>query len=60
MATERYRLTDVLAVAKVHPFYNPDAVYPADAEAIQGLQELTDQNTNTTLQQQPFLNKKIL
>jgi hypothetical protein len=60
MATERYRLADVLAVAKVHPFYNSDAVYPADTEAIQGLQELIDQNSKTTLQQQPILNKKTL
>jgi hypothetical protein len=60
MATERYQLADVLAVAKVHPFYNPDAVYPADTEAIQGLQELIDRTFKATLQQQPFLNKKTL
>ncbi|KAJ5712223.1 hypothetical protein N7493_008691 [Penicillium malachiteum] len=60
MATERYQLAEVLAVAKIHPFYNPDFVYPADTETIQRLRESIDKNAKPALQEQPFLNKKTL
>ncbi|KAI3161985.1 hypothetical protein DTO039G3_8343 [Penicillium roqueforti] len=61
MATERYSLAEVLAVAKTHPFYNPDTVYPADAETIQNLRKtVTDQEAKAKFQEQPLLEKKTL
>ncbi|KAI0195549.1 hypothetical protein EV127DRAFT_466675 [Xylaria flabelliformis] len=35
MDLEVYSLTDVLAIAKIHPFYNRERKYPPDASAIQ-------------------------
>lgn len=35
MAKGPYSLAEVLAVAKLHPFYNPEAVYPPDPLAIE-------------------------
>ncbi|KAK4940751.1 hypothetical protein LTR66_014882 [Elasticomyces elasticus] len=60
MATESYQLAEVLAVAEIHPFYNPDFVYPADTETIQRLRELIDKKAKPALQEQPLLNKKTL
>ncbi|CAI7633957.1 unnamed protein product [Penicillium glandicola] len=60
MATESYQLAEVLAVAKIHPFYNPELVYPADAEMIQRLRESIDKKVKPALQEQPLLNKKTL
>lgn len=60
MATERYQLAEVLAVAKIHPFYNPDVDYPPDTDTVQRLRELIDQKANPALQEQPLLNKKTL
>ncbi|KAJ5823600.1 hypothetical protein N7447_005940 [Penicillium robsamsonii] len=61
MTTETYTLAEVLAVAKKHPFYNPEIVYPADEETIQKLRELViDQNVIPEFQEQPLLGKKTL
>ncbi|KAJ5971873.1 uncharacterized protein N7479_001791 [Penicillium vulpinum] len=61
MATETYSLAEVLAVAKTHPFYNPEIAYPANAEAIHRLQQLVaEQNAKPELQEQPLLGKKTL
>lgn len=60
MAKERYQLADILAVAKVHPFYNPDSVYPADTETIEKTRESIDRELNPVLQEQPLLTKKAL
>ncbi|KAJ5271623.1 hypothetical protein N7524_004892 [Penicillium chrysogenum] len=60
MATERYQLADVLAVAKIHPFYNPDVDYPPDADTVRRLRGLIDQKAKPALQEQPLLNKKTL
>lgn len=60
MATERYQLADILAVAKFHPFYNPDSVYPADTETIEEIRKLIDRQSKPTLQEQPLLTKKAL
>lgn len=60
MATKRYQLADILAVAKVHPFYNPDSVYPADTEKIKEIRELIDRQSEPVLQDQPLLTKKAL
>ncbi|KAJ5608760.1 hypothetical protein N7528_009327 [Penicillium herquei] len=58
MAPERYQLADILAVAKFHPFYNADAVYPADTERIEGIRESIDRQSAPVLQEQPLLLKK--
>ncbi|KGO76099.1 hypothetical protein PITC_006420 [Penicillium italicum] len=60
MATERYQLADILAVAKTHPFYNSDVVYPADSETIQILRESVDRNAKPAFHEQPLLSKKTL
>lgn len=61
MTTQSYSLAEVLAVAKTHPFYNPDIVYPADAETIQGLRKSAiDQKVKPELQDQPLLEKKTM
>jgi hypothetical protein len=61
MTTKSYTLAEVLAVAKTHPFYNPDIVYPADAETIESLRKaVTDQKAKPELQEQPLLEKKTL
>ncbi|OQE42941.1 hypothetical protein PENCOP_c003G00376 [Penicillium coprophilum] len=61
MTTGSYSLAEVLAVARKHPFYNPEIAYPADEETIQRLREVvTDQNVKSELQKQPLLGKKTL
>ncbi|KAJ5650761.1 uncharacterized protein N7484_004484 [Penicillium longicatenatum] len=60
MPTETYSLAEVLAVAKTHPFYNPDVQYPADAKAIQRIRELVNEQPALNLQDQPLLTKNIL
>ncbi|EFY84256.1 hypothetical protein MAC_09701 [Metarhizium acridum CQMa 102] len=61
MALENYTLSDVLAVAKSHPFYDRDVQYPADSETIQKLREDSrEQLTRASLKLQPLLRKKDL
>ncbi|KAJ5503926.1 hypothetical protein N7463_006800 [Penicillium fimorum] len=61
MTIETYLLAEVLAIAKKHPFYNPEIAYPADEETIQKLRELViDQNVKSEFQEQPLLRKKTL
>ena len=61
MATSSsYSLADVLAVAKIHPFYS-DAQYPPDEETIQRLGEQTSLSpTPPDLKGQPLIQKKDL
>lgn len=60
MAAGNYKLTEVLAVAKIHPFYNPNVVYPADTETIQRVRGLINKEEISALQAQPLLSKKTL
>lgn len=60
MATENYQLAKVLAVAEIHPFYNPNVLYPADTETIEKISELIDKKEIPTLHGQPLLSKKTL
>ena len=53
-------MTEVLAVAKIHPFYNPNVVYPADTETIQRVRGLINKEEISALQAQPLLSKKTL
>ncbi|KAI1264608.1 hypothetical protein F5Y18DRAFT_417585 [Xylariaceae sp. FL1019] len=51
-----YSMADVLAVAKLHPFYNRDVQYPPDSETIRRARELADEGqTDSLLKEQPFL-----
>jgi hypothetical protein len=37
MAPERYSLAEVLAIARIHPFYLEDIKYPPDTDTIQAV-----------------------
>ncbi|KAI0150531.1 hypothetical protein GGR57DRAFT_493058 [Xylariaceae sp. FL1272] len=51
-----YSVADVLAVAKLHPFYNSDVQYPPDTETIHRAREMVVQTqADSLLQTQPFL-----
>ena len=56
----RYTLAEVLAVARIHPFYNEDVQYPPDREAIQKARLRTMGEKDRNLQKQPLLHKKAL
>ncbi|KAF7958172.1 hypothetical protein EAE96_003733 [Botrytis aclada] len=61
MATETYSLAEILAVAKNHPFYNENILYPADSKTVAKLQETAfSKEKKGNLQEQPLLDKKIL
>ncbi|KAF5135113.1 hypothetical protein E5D57_005757 [Metarhizium anisopliae] len=61
MAPENYTLSDVLAVAKSHPFYDQDVQYPPDSETIEKLREQSrEQPESDGLKLQPLLRKKDL
>ncbi|KAJ5644201.1 uncharacterized protein N7484_006708 [Penicillium longicatenatum] len=61
MAAEWYSLAEVLAVAKSHPFYNPDILYPANADSVQASRNsVIGHETEPKLQEQPLLEKKTL
>ncbi|KAL4798671.1 hypothetical protein BDV19DRAFT_11147 [Aspergillus venezuelensis] len=57
LAPEHYSLSEVLAIARIHPFYNENIQYPPDASAIQTtLSNLTSYD----LLAQPLLEKKSI
>ncbi|KAJ5087595.1 hypothetical protein N7456_011211 [Penicillium angulare] len=61
MSTESYSLAEILAVAKTHPFYNPDITYPVTADEIQEIcKSVVEKEANSNLQDQPLLEKKTL
>ncbi|KAI2620794.1 hypothetical protein GGS21DRAFT_548515 [Xylaria nigripes] len=57
-----YSLRDVLAVAKIHPFYNQDRKYPPDSHAVQLAQEQagTRESADVDLRPWPLLWKSQL
>ncbi|THC96580.1 hypothetical protein EYZ11_003920 [Aspergillus tanneri] len=58
MAGERFCLAEVLAVAKMHPFYNPEIQYPPDANAIRAAREWIVGNApEADIRAQPLLQK---
>ncbi|KNG91693.1 hypothetical protein ANOM_000198 [Aspergillus nomiae NRRL 13137] len=58
MATNSFSLSEVLAVAKRHPFYNPDIQYPPDAKAVQQVRDwVNNHQTKVDLRSQPLLHK---
>ncbi|POR38335.1 Uncharacterized protein TPAR_01456 [Tolypocladium paradoxum] len=61
MTPELYSFVDVLAVAKIHPFYVPDIQYPPDAETIRVVRErAAKEPTKVDLRSQPLRRKKDL
>ncbi|KAJ5909263.1 hypothetical protein N7495_001945 [Penicillium taxi] len=61
MASETYQISEVLAVARLHPFYIPSIKYPPDAETIKGAQEQAVRSIEKfDLSSQGFLKKKDL
>jgi hypothetical protein len=61
MSVNTFPLSDVLAVAKIHPFYNPTAEYPPDPEAIQSAVQSAQQvSTAVDLTGLPLIGKKDL
>jgi hypothetical protein len=61
MANERYSLAEVMAIAKLHPFYNEDIRYPPNQDEISTLRQLgIDQKKEYNIQHQQLLLKKTL
>ncbi|KPM41727.1 hypothetical protein AK830_g4832 [Neonectria ditissima] len=56
-----YSLADVLAVAKIHPFYVPNVQYPPDSCTVRSIREQVAKDpVDADLQTQPLLRKKDL
>lgn len=56
-----FSLAEILAVAKVHPFYRSDATYPPSPETVAAIKaEVAKESSNTILANQPLLWKKSL
>lgn len=61
MTPEAFSLAEILAVAKIHPFYNPDVQYPPGAEAIESaVYQAAKQSTDIDLSSLPLISKKDL
>jgi hypothetical protein len=61
MAPERYSLAEVLAIARIHPFYLEDIKYPPDTDTIQAvLEQTTKEAAALDILRQPLLQKKSI
>lgn len=63
MAFEPYQLSEVLAIAKVHPFYVGENQYPPDQETVRVLREEAKKEkraANDDLTSRPIIWKKDL
>lgn len=60
MSLEPYLLSEVLAVAKLHPFYVPYIEYPPSAETVKSAREQATSDAKANLSSQKFLHKKGL
>ncbi|KAK6837668.1 hypothetical protein RU639_001335 [Aspergillus parasiticus] len=61
MAPTTFSLKEVLAVAEIHPFYNPAVEYPPTPETIKSAIELADKrSTDIDLSSLPLVSKKDL
>lgn len=63
MSSSGYSLSEILTIAKVHPFYNPSVQYPPDvASVLQGVRDDAAESTAdiADLQAQPLLWKTNL
>lgn len=58
MATDSFSLAQVLAVAKVHPFYNSQIKYPPNGNILDAISEAAKQNPgDADLRLQPLARK---
>lgn len=58
---EAFALEDVLAISKIHPFYNPDVLYPPNPDAIHTARNWAMKKTGeAALNTQPLLWKRDL
>ncbi|BAE59594.1 hypothetical protein BDV35DRAFT_372926 [Aspergillus flavus] len=58
MTMKSFSLSEVLAVANRHPFYNPEIQYPLDETALQAVRDWAVKNqTGVDLRSQPLLHK---
>ena len=56
-----FSLADILAIARIHPFYVLDVKYPPDADTIHAARERASQTmAESNLKAQPFLWKSTL
>lgn len=56
-----HSLAEVLAVAKIHPFYVPSVQYPPDSHRVRAIKEqVAREPTEADLRAQPLLRKKDL
>jgi hypothetical protein len=62
MDNELYSLSDVLAIANIHPFYVPSIEYPPDANTIHATRERAAEKPTkaSDLTLKPLLRKKDL
>ncbi|KAF3403588.1 hypothetical protein F1880_009532 [Penicillium rolfsii] len=61
MASDPYQLSEILAIANIHPFYVPDIKYPPEEETIKAVREQVKRNgTKVDLSSQSLLQKKDL
>jgi hypothetical protein len=61
MESKVFSLHEVLAVAKIHPFYAPQVQYPPDPKGVQdALDSATSQQPDAHLQLLPLTTKKSL
>ncbi|KAJ5205560.1 hypothetical protein N7491_003812 [Penicillium cf. griseofulvum] len=57
MTSDTYSLSEVIRVAKIHPFYNADQKYPPVPEAIQKALQCSTTPEQTDIDLQPLLKK---
>ncbi|GLB08213.1 hypothetical protein AtubIFM57258_004101 [Aspergillus tubingensis] len=62
MSTKPFSLDEVLAVARIHPLYNPNILYPPNPEEIQAIVQAqpTTNSTSSNLEAWPLTTKKDL
>jgi hypothetical protein len=58
---DNFTLTDVLSIAKIHPFYAFDVKYPPDADTIRAARErASEDKVELNLKSQPVLRRSSL
>ena len=52
-----YSITEILSVARIHPFYNPSCEYPPSPQAIADAPKFNNGQSSPQLSEQPLLHK---
>lgn len=61
MSGDIFTLADILAIAKIHPFYDSTVKYPPDADTIRTAREkASEDTTELDLKSQPVLWRNTL